>query len=218
MTYYLKTLKSNTGKLYRYVQYGKLENCDDIDIDDCKFSVEFKLEYQDYLNNSDLASQVGDGEDFLAYLIPESGPPRRIGVQCRRDGDNLRVNFPPNTEKDIPNNSIVILRAWMPPQPPEYYWSGDGLVWTSDGVLSLEDGDLITCKDGEVSKITLQDLLLSISKLKTKKSPSYSELKVVKSKGRPTRPSQGTIIYNDLSGRLEIYTKDGWKGLKYEDS
>ena len=208
----IKTLKSNTCQLYKAVDKKHLEVCTD-EVSQCNFEP-YVIEQYKLSSPITIQDQVSVNQEFLC-LIKIEKENKFIPFQALRlEGNKIKLRG------DVGNypESRFLLYAWIPTSPPDFTFTGDGLIYTSDGVMQLQEGDFITCIDGEVAKMSTSQVLKHLSTEKTEKSPSYQQLKVAPATKRPQRPSRGTIIFNNNTSRLEIYTKDGWKGIKYEDT
>ena len=93
----------------------------------------------------------------------------------------------------------------------------DRAILTSDGLITLDDNQMIGVKDGCIEELDTEEVLDMLSRAKTEKSPSYQQVRLQSVTKRPKRPSRGTIIYNELSDQYEVYCKNGWKKIKVED-
>jgi hypothetical protein len=90
-------------------------------------------------------------------------------------------------------------------------------VMTSDGLICLEEDQYIGVKDGEIVELSATELLEQLSKHKAARSPRYEAVEVAPTRVRPSRPRAGTIIHNQVTGKLEVFTNNKWKALKLED-
>ena len=93
----------------------------------------------------------------------------------------------------------------------------DNCLLTSEGLISLNEGDFLGCVNNDIENLTVKQLLTRFSKEKTETSPSYKQLKLQSSRKRPERPVKGTMIYNEASDELEIYGKNGWRRIETEE-
>lgn len=93
----------------------------------------------------------------------------------------------------------------------------DSFILTADHMLTLGPDEFIGFKDGEIQNLSASEVLTSLSRANTTKSPTYKELRLEKSKTRPKRAKDGTIIYNTASKKLEFFSQGIWKPLKLED-
>lgn len=210
----LKTLKVESCQLFTYKDFYSLIQTEQ-DIWDCNFPQYFKHEAES-LSKNNVLDQVEDGQKFLCCLRSESNN-KGYNTIAQKQGDNLK--FADNgTDFNVKDGAVVALTAWIPSYPPAGTMPQDGALYTSDGILKLQDQELISCINGELATIKLSDISDWLSNTKADKSPQYKHVRVQKSRGRPKRVAQGTIIFNSVTDKLEVYTKDGWKGLKYEDS
>jgi len=103
--------------------------------------------------------------------------------------------------------------------PSKNFFSGEFYrsVLTSDGVITLEENQMIGVKDGLIEELDVNEILEMLSKAKTEKSPSYKQVKLQSSRKRPSRPTKGTIIYNEITDEFEVYGKNGWRKIGTEE-
>ena len=106
-----------------------------------------------------------------------------------------------------------------PYHPSKNFFDGDfeRSILTSDGVITLEDNQLIGVRDGKIEELDVLEVLDILSKGKTEKSPSYKQVRLQSVRKRPARPARGTIIYNEIADEFEIYGKNGWRTIKTEE-
>lgn len=165
-----------------------------------------------------VTSQVDEGQKFYCNLIPEGK--KSIISTCYLEKGALK-GYDRDKFSTLPEDTSVLLVPNIPTSPNVSDFYGDGMIFTSDGVLQLEEGDFITCVKGEITKVNRNEVLEMLSKGKeVSQSPSYKKVRVspVTTRPKKPKPSVGTVIFNKNTGNLEVFTKDGWKGLKYADS
>jgi hypothetical protein len=122
-------------------------------------------------------------------------------------GDRLRLN----------DGDHVLVFSYKPTDLsflPEHSCS----ILTSDAVLILEKDQYIGFKDGHIDVLSAKDLLEQLKDYAASSSPSYQKINIEPVKSRPKRPRQGTIIYNKIINKLELYDGKSWRTIKLEDS
>jgi len=136
-----------------------------------------------------------------------------------KDGDKYVLNI----EKIVGGDKIYpesdhrfLITSYF---PSKNFFSGEFYrsVLTSDGVITLEDNQMIGVKDGLIEELDVNEILDMLSNAKTEKSPSYKQVKLQSSRKRPARPTKGTIIYNEVADEFEVYGKNGWRRLRTEE-
>ena len=166
-----------------------------------------------------ISEVIPEGQQFFFSLFSyarkrESGEFTGIGVF---NGKTFTVVefFSENTWDDTPQPSYM-LRGFHPPAN-NIFAKHKNAVLTSDGLIILEKDHFLANKGGAIEECSPQDALNILSKYKTPASPSFSRLKLAPSSSRPKKPSKGAVIFNDNTGKLEIFTGKEWKTINYED-
>ena len=165
-----------------------------------------------------ITSQVEDGQKFYCKLVPE-GKSGVISTCYIEDG--VLFGYERDKFTPLPEDTSVLLVPNIPTSPHGSDFYGDGMIFTSDGILQLEEGDFVACVKGEITRVNRVEVLEMLSKgREVPQSPSYKRVRIspVNSRPKKPRPTVGTVIFNQNTGNLEVFTKEGWRGLKYADS
>jgi hypothetical protein len=93
----------------------------------------------------------------------------------------------------------------------------DQCIFTSDGLVELEQNTLLGIKDGRLDKLDADEVLKQLAAGAGANSPSYEVVKMVPTPTRPKRPKEGMMILNKVTGKLEVYSNKKWKSIKWED-
>lgn len=116
----------------------------------------------------------------------------------------------------VPENDTVLVHGFYP-KNFSFLGEHESCVMTSDGLVYLGPGDFLGYKDGVLEALSPVEVLEQLAKHRTSRSPNYGSIAVSPTKTRPSRPRKGTIIHNEVSGKLEIFTNGQWRTLKFED-
>lgn len=166
-----------------------------------------------------ISEMITEGQQFFFSLFSyarkrESGYLNGIGVF---NGKTFTVVefFNSDFWDDTPDQSYM-LYGFHPPTN-EVFSRHKNAVLTSDGLTILEKDHFLANVGGAIEECSPKDALNILSKYKTPASPSFSRLKLAPSPSRPKNPGKGSVIFNDNTGKLEIFTGKEWKTINYED-
>ncbi len=90
-------------------------------------------------------------------------------------------------------------------------------ILTSDALICLEEDSYIGYKDGHVDELSASELLEQLSRHDAERSPHYERVELSPLTRRPKRPRQGTLIFNKVSKKLELFNGKSWQTMKTED-
>ena len=193
-------------------------------VDDCCFDQEL----HNYLKNDSIpkcciTQSIGIEERFffnMTFYHNKKQQEECAGIGYITKVDNVFVF---NIEKIIAGNKLYpeshhkfLITTYFPSQ--NFFTSDfNRSILTSDGVITLEDDQLIGVRDGNIEELDVSEVLTMLSKGKIEKSPLYRQVRIQSSRTRPSRPVKGTIIYNEVSDEFEVYGKNGWRKINTEN-
>lgn len=90
-------------------------------------------------------------------------------------------------------------------------------ILTADGMLTLEKDTFIGLKDGHIDTLTPDELLEQLSRGKADRSPHWKQVQLSPLTKRPSKPTKGTMIYNEISKGLEFFDGKTWRKVKLEE-
>lgn len=90
-------------------------------------------------------------------------------------------------------------------------------ILTADGMLTLEKDTFIGFKDGRIDTLNADELLSQLSKGKSERSPYFSRVEFSPLQKRPSKPTKGTMIYNEISKGLELFDGKSWRKVQLEE-
>ena len=88
-------------------------------------------------------------------------------------------------------------------------------LFYNGGYVKLTDEGILCSLDGHLIKFSPQDLVKFISRSSANISTGPISIKPLKT--RPSRVKKGTVIFNEIKSKLEVYDGTEWKTLKWED-
>jgi len=201
----------------------------DCDAHQCNIS---KQEYREKIEqekHSCLIDRIEIGDMLFVRVysyeeVPESGGTMDfvykthsdfiVEVLQHEDGNCVTLSILSNfgrTHNNFTTNSYVWVESLIP--ECDYSQIGHKAIFTSDGVVFLEDGNFLGAKDGSIAEFTPKEMLDSISKERTQHSSAVEQLRLTPVTNRPRSPRRGTIIFNNTSRRIEFYDGTGWKTI-----
>jgi hypothetical protein len=193
-------------------------------LDECCFDREVTEHLRQHSKSDRCITQsVPIGEQFFFSIVLYHNQKHQETCDCigtlEKDGDIFTLNILKiiGGDKLFPeDHHRFLITSYF---PSKNFFSGEFYrsVLTSDGVITLEDNQMIGVKDGLIEELDVNEILDMLSKAKTGRSPSYRQVKFQPLRKRPARPSKGTIIYNEVADEFEVYGKNGWRKLKTED-
>ena len=83
------------------------------------------------------------------------------------------------------------------------------------GYVRLSEDGILFSSNGHITKLRPQDLIKFMSK--SSASVSTGPISIKPLKIRPTKPKKGTIIFNEIKKKLEVYDGTEWKTVQLED-
>ena len=190
--------------------------------EDCEINDHLKISIES-ANLPCLTKSVGEGEPFFfgvsVYSIGNiANTSHYIGqfetldgiltLQTRQliEGQNYKYG----------HDQKVLIFAYQPSDLsllPSYTCS----VLTSDALICLEEDSYIGYKDGHVDELSASELLEQLSRHDAERSPHYERVELSPLTRRPKRPRQGTLIFNKVSKKLELFNGTSWQTVKTED-
>lgn len=193
-------------------------------LDDCCFDREITEFLRQNMNSEQCITKTAPiNEQFFFSILLYHNKVEQEKCDCIGTLDKDDDTYVLNVERIIDGNKIYpeshhkfLITSYF---PSKNFFNGGFYrsVLTSDGVITLEDNQMIGVKDGLIEELDVNEVLTMLSKSKTEKSPSYKQVKLQPSRKRPSRPTKGTIIYNEVADEFEVYGKNGWRKLRTED-
>lgn len=107
------------------------------------------------------------------------------------------------------SGDVVIITTYDPPDLTGIFTDSASIL-ASDGVIILEENNFISNVGGEIKELTPQEVMQILSTYDAAKSPSYQSITVTPVLTRPDNPRPGTIILNQVTGKLEFYFNSQW--------
>lgn len=170
-----------------------------------------------------LTKAVCENEPFFCSISYLLGPSLVDQVTCVarlvRDGDFFKVvqDTMLSGDRMIRNDGDKAILSAYHPTSISYIPKFDCCLMTSDGLICLEEDSYIGYQDGHIQELSAQELLDQLAKYKVERSPRYRSVTIEPHKTRPPKPRRGTVIINEVTGKLEAFIGNQWKTIKFED-
>ena len=207
---------------------------DECCFDDIKHPI-YNNKFQD-INNYCLKDTIGLDIEFIysifCFCVKEEGVHGEIGLgKLIKQGKKLvlqreqtlfnqndSVSRTPFLEEGVRESyfcdSSFLIASTHEYDPFDSHLFKNTLSYNGGYVRLSEDGILFS-SNGHITKLRPQDLVKFISKSSSSISTGPLSLKPLKI--RPTKVKKGTIIFNEIKKKLEVYDGTEWKTVQLED-
>ena len=91
----------------------------------------------------------------------------------------------------------------------------ENTLFYNGGYVQLTEEGVLCSINGHITKLRPQDLVKFISKSSANISTGPITIKPLKN--RPSKAKKGTIVFNEITSKLEVYDGTEWKIVKWED-
>lgn len=124
----------------------------------------------------------------------------------------LRYEYDDLNPAYFDNNSPLVVSAHTSSPLDNLF---EDTLYYDGGFVKLTEEGILFSSDGHITKLRPQDLVKFISKSSATISTGPISIKPLKT--RPSRTKKGTIIFNEIKSKLEVYDGTEWKTLKWEE-
>ena len=178
----IRILKNDAFCLAKF-QNNRYEvtNC----LHECCFDRELTEHLSQHSNSEQCITQsVQVGEQFFFSIVLYHNKKQQDKCDCigtlEKDDDIFVLNVLKiiGGDKLFPEDHHRFLITSYFPSQNFFSDEFDRSVLTSDGVITLQDNQMIGVKDGLIEELDVNEILTMFSKAKTEKSPSYKQVKL----------------------------------------
>lgn len=189
-------------------------------LDDCEHLGHRRQEYERFENGFCLSDHIKlDERIFVRLTSFSNGKPNHVDVIAHvTPYHEYEGSFKLVLERRLYGRYSNITphgHVWVESCVPEPFFTAQDqkMVLTSDGAISIDEGNFLGCKDGELCELTPKEILTLLSKEQSSISPGFSSLRVTPVVRRPRNARTGTLIFNENTLTMEYYNGSEWRTL-----